>query len=106
MIYRMGNMEHFEIVEITSDIQCSNCLTYWPKGVVYTAQADKCLRPSDKVRKLNSDRHDVLSIPNCVIKKGPSHGRRHGKTERTDNLLLCQTLFYQGEEDGVHINTG
>ena len=40
------------------------------------------MRPSDRVRQLNSDRYDVLSIPNCVIKKGPSHGRRHGNTER------------------------
>ena len=37
---------------------------------------------SDKVRKLNSERYDVLSIPNYVIEKGPSHGRRHGNTER------------------------
>ena len=34
------------------------------------------------MRKLNSDRYDVLSIPNYVIKKGPSHGKRHGNTER------------------------
>ena len=70
MIYSMGNMEYFEIVEITPNIQCSNCMTYWPKGIVYCT-CGTCLRLSDKVRKLNSDRYDVLSIPNCVIKKGP-----------------------------------
>ena len=35
-----------------------------------------------KTRKLNKDRFDVLSIPNYVINKGPSHGARHGNTER------------------------
>ena len=35
-----------------------------------------------KNRRFNKDRFDVLSIPNCVIKKGPSHGTRHGNTER------------------------
>ena len=74
----MGNMEYFEICEITPNIQCSDCMTYWPKGVVYCT----CSRPSDKVRKLNSDRYDVLSIPNYVIQKGPSHRRRHENTER------------------------
>ena len=42
----------------------------------------KCLQPSQKNRKLNKDRNDVLAIPNNVTKKGPSHGARHGPTER------------------------
>ena len=35
-----------------------------------------------KVRKLNSDRCDVLSIPSYVIFNGPSHGRPRGNTEK------------------------
>ena len=69
IIYSMGNMEHFEICEITSNIQCLNCMTYWPEGIVYCT-CGTCLRPSDNVRKLNSDRLNVLSILNYVIKKG------------------------------------
>ena len=55
----------------------------WSKGDIYiyiNCTCRTCLRPSDKIRKLN--RHDVLSIPNRVIKKGPSLGARHGNTER------------------------
>ena len=33
MIYSIRNMEYFEICEITPNIQCSNCMTYWPKGI-------------------------------------------------------------------------
>ena len=40
------------------------------------------MRPTDKTRKLNRDPFDALSIPNYVIKKGPSHGARRGNTER------------------------
>ena len=29
----------------------------------------------------NKDRFDTLSIPICVIKKGPAHGARHGNSE-------------------------
>ena len=77
----MGNIEYFEIAEINPYIQCPNCLTYRSKGIVYCT-CGTCLRPSNKVRKLNSDWHDVLSTPSYVIKKGPSHGRRHENTER------------------------
>ena len=40
------------------------------------------LATSPKNRRLNKDQYDDLSIPNYVIKKGPSHGARHGPTER------------------------
>ena len=36
---------------------------------------------SESRRKFNELRLDALSIPNYVIKKGRSHGARHGKTE-------------------------
>ena len=44
-IYSMGNIESFDICEITPNIQCPNCMTYWPKR----------------------DCYDVLSIPNYAI---------------------------------------
>ena len=81
MIYSMGEMEYFDNCEITPNMRCSNCMTHWPKGIVYCT-CGTCSRPSDKVRKLNRYRFDVLSIPNYIIKKGPSHGRRHGNTQR------------------------
>ena len=86
LVYSMGNMEYFEICEITPKVQCRNCVTYWTKGIVYCT-CGTCLRPSDKIRKLNKDRFDVLSIPTYVIKKGQSHGARHGNTERAKNPI-------------------
>ena len=56
-------------------------MTYWTKGIVFV-HAEHAYDLQTKVRKLNSDRYDVLSIHNYVIKKGPSHGKRHGNTER------------------------
>ena len=66
---------------MTPKVQCHNCMTYWKKGIVYCI-CGTCLRPTDTTRKLSKDRFDVLSIPNYVIKKGPSHGARHGNTEK------------------------
>ena len=36
---------------------------------------------SESRRKFNKLRLDALSIPNYVMKKGATHGARHGKTE-------------------------
>ena len=35
LIRSMGNTEYFEMCEITPNMQCTNCMTYWPKGMVY-----------------------------------------------------------------------
>ena len=63
IIYSTGNMEYFEMCEITPKVQWHNCMPYWTKGIVYCT-CGTCLRLSDKTRKLNKDRFDVLSIPN------------------------------------------
>ena len=67
MIHSMGNIEYFEICEIIPNVQCLNSMTYRTKGIVCCA-CGKCLRPSDKVRKPNSDHCDFRFIPNYVIK--------------------------------------
>ena len=40
MIRSMGNTEHFEMCEITSKVQCHNCVTYWTTGIVYCTCAE------------------------------------------------------------------
>ena len=81
MIYSMGNMEYFEICEITPNIQCSNCITYWPKAMFF-AHAEYAYDPQTKFENSTVTAVIVLSIPNYVIKKGPSRGKRHGNTKR------------------------
>ena len=73
MIHDMANVEYFEWCETMSEVQCSYCLSYWTKGIVYCT-CGTCLCITEKTRKLYKDRFDTLWIPNCVIKKGPTHG--------------------------------
>ena len=73
--------------EITSKVQCPDCSLFW-KQALCIVLAVKGLQPSERNRQLNKERYDVLSIPNCVIKKNPSHGGLHGPTER-------QRIFYK-----------
>ena len=80
MIREMGNVELFELCETVPKVQCSHCLLYWNQNIVY-GTFGQFLLDSESRRKLNKLRLDALSIPNYVIKKGPNHGARHGKTE-------------------------
>ena len=63
-----------------TEVQCSHCLLYWNQGIVYCT-CGQFLIDSESERKFDKQRWDALSIPNYVIKKGRSHGARHGKTE-------------------------
>ena len=80
LIRSMGNTEYFEMREITSKVQCQDCLLCLEVGILHCT-CGTCFRPSQKNRKLNKDRFDVLSIPNYAINKGPSRGARHGPTD-------------------------
>ena len=80
MIRELGHVELFELCETILKVQCSHCLLYWNQGIVYCT-CGQCLIDSESTRKFNKLRLDALSIPNYVIKKGPTQAARHGKTE-------------------------
>ena len=89
--------KHFELCKKSRKIQYPHCLTYWTKGIVYCI-CGTCLRRTDKKRKLKRDRFDALSIPNHVINKGPSHGARHGNTERQRNFHAAHTAAQKAKK--------
>ena len=110
MIRELGNVEFFELCETTPKVQCSHCLLYWNQGVVYCT-CGQCLIDSESRRNFNKLRLDALSIPNYVIKKGATHGARHGKTEVQREYHLawnawkrcCKKVDSQGEHfTGIH----
>ena len=65
----------------------------------------RVLVDSESRRKLNKLRLDAISFPNYVIKKGPDHDARHGKTkEQTEYHMAwnawktcCKKVDSQGE---------
>ena len=50
----MRIVECFELCEISHQIQCLYCVTYWTEGIVYCA-CGTCLVPTDATRKLNRE---------------------------------------------------
>ena len=96
--------------ETIPKVQCSHCLLFWNQGIVYYT-CGQCLIDSEISEKSNKLRLDALSIPNYVIKKGRSHGARHGKTkeqmeyhmERNAWKRCCKKVGSQGEHfTGIH----
>ena len=110
MIRELGGVELFELCETTPTVQCSHCLLHWNQGIVYCA-GGQCLIDSESRRKLHKLRLDALSIPNYVIKKGATHGARHGKTKVQREYhpawnawkRCCKKVDSQGEHfTGIH----
>ena len=110
MIRELGNVELFELCETTPKVQCSHCLLYWNQGIVYCT-CGQCLIYSESRRNFNRLRLDAISIPDYVIKKGATHGARHGKTEVQREYHLawnawkrcCKKVDSQGEHfTGIH----
>ena len=103
-IRELGKVELFELCETIPKVQCSHCLLYWSQGIVYCT-CGQCLIDGESRRKFNKLRLGALSIPNYVIKKGPTHGARHGKTEVQREYHVaynawkrcCKELDSQGE---------
>ena len=48
--------------------QCLDCAVYWEAGIVYALAANACSRR----KRMNKERHDVLSISSYVIKENPT----------------------------------
>ena len=76
----MGNVEYFELCETDLQVQCSYCLFYWAKLIVYCI-CGVCLSHTEEMRRMNTKRFDTMSISNYMVKKGAGHGARHGKSE-------------------------
>ena len=92
MIRGLGNVELFELCDTTQIVQCYHCLLYWEQGIVYCT-CGQCLIYRESRRNFHRLRLDALSIPNYVIKKGATHGARHGKTMEQREYHLAWILF-------------
>ena len=79
MIRELGNVELFELCETIPKVQRSHCLLYLNQGIVYCS-CGQFLVDSESRKKVEQTKTGCTLSP-YVIKKGRSHGARHGKTE-------------------------
>ena len=102
MIRELGNVELFELCETTPKVQCSLSLPYWKQGIVYCT-CGQCLICSESRRKFDKLRLDAIVIRDYVIKKGATHGARHGKTKEQTEYHMAWNAYPPGEHfTGIH----
>ena len=113
MIRELGNVELSELCETFPKVQCSHCLLSWNQGIVYCI-CGQFLVESESRRKFTKLRLDALSIPHYVIKKGRSHGARHGGMRGRDavrkltlkvNILQVFTVNFSETKSIVNHNS-
>ena len=77
VIYEMGNMELFELVQISVTIQCHSCLKHVPEGFKLCG-CGVCLRPDEDTTNRIKARFQALMVPCCLARVSRSRARKHG----------------------------
>ena len=98
MIQDVGSVELFELFETDPKTQCTECLSYWSKGIVYCT-CGHLLQESAVNRSFIEYTLDLLSIPEYVIKKGRPHGHRYGKTPENKEYHLAHNDRFLRDPD-------
>ena len=106
MIQDVGNIGLCELLETEHKTQCTVCLSYWNIGMFYCTCGHFLHKERGANRKFVKYTMDLLSVPEYVIKKGRSHGHRHGKKPGDKEYYLanklkkkCQKRQFQGIHD-------
>ena len=77
IIHNLGNVEYFELCEVSAKTQCSSWAKYWPDGIVYCT-CGHCPIPSEKIRLMTKEKFQQ--------KRQGSRGARHkGCEEQCDH---------------------
>ena len=76
-IKELGNIEIYELGEISTTVQCTTCLRYSEEGTIFCT-CGVCLMPlPDQIKKIKN-RFEIMSNPFYFMKEEDSRGSRHG----------------------------
>ena len=85
MIKDVGNVELFELFETDPETQCKACLSYWSEDIVYCT-CGHLLKEIVANRGFIVYTLDLLSIPECVIKKGKTSWPQIWESSRKERI--------------------
>ena len=104
MIQEVGNIELFELLETDPKTQCTACLSNWSVGVVCCTCGHFLQKEIEVNRGFVKCTMDLLSLPECVIKKGRAHGHRFGKKPGDKECYLANQLKKKCKKEfqGIH----
>ena len=92
MIREVGNIELCELLDVEPRAQCRICLSYWDVSIVYCTCGHFLRNGTEENKKFVQYTMDLLSIPNCYIKKERPHGHRYGKKPGDHEYFTANSL--------------
>ena len=78
MIYEMGNVEMFELGQISMTVQCHSCLKHVPEGLKLCGCGVR-LRPDEETINKIRARFQALIVPYYLTQVKRSRGKKHGE---------------------------
>ena len=79
-IQRLGNIELYELGEVSKMTQCAPCSKYWPAGLLYCTCGVCFMLSLEQKRKINCQ-FEILSIPYFIVITDYSWGARYGQSQ-------------------------
>ena len=74
----LGEIELYELGEISNTIQCPTCLRYSREGTFYCT-CGVCSMPSPAQTRKIITRFEIMSVPCCTVKEDDCLGAKHGR---------------------------
>ena len=78
VIHEMGNMEFFELRQISMTSQCYSCLKHLPEGLK-SCPCGACVRPDENTINRIQMRFKALIVPYCLLRMNRSSGKKCGE---------------------------
>ena len=99
MIHSSGNVEGFELCQLSERIQCPHRLGFSTRRILH-CDCGTCLIPSEQVRQLNNEQFDVLTIPFFTIEKGTYRGYRCDRSDERKSYQQAKVASWKAKTKG------
>ena len=76
----MGNIELYELGQVSSTVQCHSCLKHLSEGLTFCS-CGICLRPDEENIMRIKARFQALIVPYYLARVNYSRGKKHGDTQ-------------------------
>ena len=76
----LGNIELYELGEMSTTIECRACLKCAPEGLIYCS-CGVCFMPSPEQRKRITIQFEVVSVPYYIVRVDYSRGAKHCESQ-------------------------
>ena len=76
----MGNIELYELGQVSRTVQCHSCWKHLPEGLAFCS-CGICLRPDEAKMKRIKVRFQTIKVPYYLARIKRSRGKTHGETQ-------------------------